>query len=151
MWIKICGITGADAVAAVGPLAERLGDSESLVRAASAHALGRVGPGAKDAVSALAAHVRSDNSDDVRREAVQALAAIGPESARLAIPALGQALQLRVDPGDRMEFTGATGQKLGRGPLARHRLGRGERRSPQGLRSWSISGHGTSRAPAGRT
>jgi HEAT repeat protein len=71
-------------------LIKQLKDPEASTRRAAARALGEAGPGAKEAVGALADALK-DSDAFVRRFAAQALGEIGP-AARDAVPALSKAL-----------------------------------------------------------
>lgn len=67
-----------------------LGDPSPAIRARAAQLLGQMGSAASTAVSPLASRV-ADSEEAVRREAILALAALGP-SAAPAVPALTKAL-----------------------------------------------------------
>ncbi len=76
---------------AVSTLIRQLGSDSPLVQAHAAHALGEIGPKARDASEALISLVASDN-ETLRREAVRALAKIRP-GPKLVVPALARLLQ----------------------------------------------------------
>ncbi len=95
-------------------LTKLLSDQDLDLRLTAANSLGLYGPVAKPAVPALIRTVERGDSE-VRRAAMLALVAIGPENARGAVPAIAQEL---TDDNPRVRQTAA--QVLGRfGPLAR--------------------------------
>jgi HEAT repeat protein len=79
----------AQGAKAVPLLVQRLGHKESRIYAA--RALGRIGPGAKDAAPALSKLLAEDDVD-LRHEVLIALAAIGSDAAA-AVPALVESLK----------------------------------------------------------
>ncbi len=85
---------GPPARPAVGTLIKVLEDSDPMVRAYAAHAIGKIGPGEDEKKETIAALVQRavDKSNLVRREVREALLAIGAPS-EITIPLLVRVLQ----------------------------------------------------------
>lgn len=103
--------TAAYSLSRLGPeavpyLIECLADRDEQVRARAARALARIGPEARQAVSALVVALQ-DPSQEVRRQAAEALGQIGPE-ARAAIPALVRVLREPAAGGDTRSYSTET-------------------------------------------
>ena len=77
---------------AVPSLIGQLSDPSAKIRAHAVHAIGRIGPAARQAVPALTGLVTADPQRDVRREAVVALRRLRPEPETL-VPVLTKALE----------------------------------------------------------
>jgi len=86
------GTTDADVAAQVQKQIQGLKDNNPNVRSAAAVGLGKIGPGAKEAVPALSAALAKDTDASVRSAAAWALGRIGPEALQ-ALPALSAALE----------------------------------------------------------
>jgi HEAT repeat protein len=84
---------GPDARAAVPDLVKRLFDSRSAVRSVAAEALGRIGPGARDAAPALLALLESDELAFVQSAACEALGRIEPAEKEAVVAALKKKLE----------------------------------------------------------
>jgi HEAT repeat protein len=84
---------GPDAKAAVPDLVKRLFDSHASVRSASAEALGRIGPGAKDAAPALLTLLEGDEPAFVQSAACEALGLIEPADKEAVVAVLKQKLE----------------------------------------------------------
>lgn len=77
--------TAMDALARIGQpavpeLVKALSHSEPQVRRQAVEVIGRIGPTANEAVSALVDTLDSDADEDVRKAAVRALGQIGPDA-----------------------------------------------------------------------
>jgi len=85
------GGLGADGAPAIDVLVAKLGADDSMQRAYAAHALGRIGPGARRAARSLAAHVTDDDAT-ARRAIRDALRRIdAPKD--VTLPIMVEALQ----------------------------------------------------------
>ena len=84
-------LASAQVPSEVARLITQLRDESPTVRGAAAHALGGIGPAAKDAVPELAKLLK-DPDADVRRAAAHALGGIGP-AAKDAVPELAKLLK----------------------------------------------------------
>lgn len=98
----------ANAAALVQEQIQNLGDKDFHVRDAAAAAIGKIGPGAKEAVPALIAALAKDKESDVRVDAAAALGDIGP-GAKEAVPALAAALLKDTNPAVRAAAAYALG------------------------------------------
>ncbi len=65
---------------AVPELVKALGHTEPVVRRQAVEVIGRIGPDANDAVSALVYTLDADENEEVRKAAVRALGQIGPNA-----------------------------------------------------------------------
>jgi HEAT repeat protein len=91
--VEIGAEFGPDAKPAVPDLVKRLFDSHAAVRSATAEALGRVGPGAKDAAPALVAVLEGDEPAFVQSAACEALGLVEPADKEAALAALKPKLE----------------------------------------------------------
>lgn len=91
--LELGGEFGADAKAAVPDLVKRLFDVRSSVRSTAAEALGRIGPGARDATGPLLAVLDGDEPPFVQSAAIEALGRIEPNEKEAVVAVLKQKLE----------------------------------------------------------
>jgi HEAT repeat protein len=90
--LRAAALLGSLGAPGAPALIRALKDADRDVRIAAADGLGRIGPGAKAAVSALAEAVAKDPSGTVRMRSADALARLGPD-AKSALPSLEAAIK----------------------------------------------------------
>jgi HEAT repeat protein len=100
---------GPDAAPAVPHLGRALSDPDPVTRRNACLALGRIGARSEPAVSDLVRLLKSDEPDDVRRYAAEALFYIGPGAVK-AVPALKRTLKEDPNTKVRVKCVVALGQ-----------------------------------------